>query len=229
MGSFRHRVLGVPVGILILFLAFADLMLAFPHLDLAVSGFFYTPGSGFEIAGTPAERLAYHSVPALLIFVNLALIGLWLYNRLTRRGLLDFDGPKLAFLLCLLILVPGLIVNQVLKEHWGRARPVNITEFGGKLSFTPAFVQSDQHGGAFSSGHAAAAFYLTAVAVTLFGRRSPWTVAALGYGALVGLARIAAGGHFLSDVITSGLLVLVGYLFLEWLFVRHRGTAGPGD
>ena len=229
MDSFRHRVLGVPVGILILLLAFADLMLAVPRLDLAVSGFFYTPGSGFQMAGTAVERLFYYSVPALLISVNLALIGLWLYNRLKRRALLGFDGRKLAFLLCLLILVPGLIVNQVLKEHWGRARPVNITEFGGTLAFTPAFVLSDQHGRAFSSGHAAAAFYLTAVAATLFGRRSAWTIAALGYAIVVGLARIAAGGHFLSDVITSGLLVLIGYLALNELFVRRQGAAAAED
>jgi lipid A 4'-phosphatase len=224
----QQRFLGIPIGLLILFLAFAVLMLAVPQLDLDLSGLFYTPGAGFEIRDQLWERVIYRSVSVLMVTVNLGLIALWLLNRRTGRGLLGFDGRKLAFLLCLLALLPGLLVNQVLKEHWGRARPADVTEFGGQSRFTPAFVHSDQEGGSFCSGHAAAAFYLVAVAATVFGTRSRWVALAVLYALLVGFGRFAAGGHFISDVITSGFLVLFGYLVLHRLFFgeRHK-TAAP--
>ncbi|MGB5831641.1 MAG: phosphatase PAP2 family protein [Thiohalocapsa sp.] len=215
---YRRRLYGVPVTAIVFFLAFASLMLAFPGIDLALSRPFYTPGMGFEANGRRWERVLYHSIELLMVTVNLSLIGLWLFNRRARPSLLKFNGRKLLFLLCLLALLPGLIVNQVLKENWGRARPVNVVEFGGDLRFTPPFVTSDQQGGSFSSGHAAAAFYLVAVAAILFGRRSRWVLATTVYAVLIGLVRIAAGGHYASDVLTSGFLVLFGYLILHRLF-----------
>ena len=221
----RRDVLGIPVAGLILFFAFADLMLALPRIDLASSALFYTPGVGFAMDGQHWERVVYHSVEWLMVAVNLALVALWLLNRIARRTVLGVTGRKLALLLCLLAMLPGLLVNQILKENWGRARPAQVTEFGGERRFTPAFVYSDQGGGSFSSGHAAAAFYLVAVAAVLRGPRSGWVIITALYAALVGFARIAAGGHFLSDVVTSAFLVLFGYLALRRLFFRNVSAA----
>ncbi|MCF7976580.1 MAG: phosphatase PAP2 family protein [Chromatiaceae bacterium] len=149
---------------------------------------------------------------------------------LTRRGDLRLakpskvsaarlvSGRQLGFLLLLLALVPGLIVNQVFKEHWGRARPIQLEPFGGHRTFTPAFVVSDQNGGSFSSGHVAAAAWLVAVPVVLFGVSSIWTGVALLYLLAMVLARMAAGAHFLSDTLTSILLVWLGFLILQRLF-----------
>jgi lipid A 4'-phosphatase len=218
--SFRHPIAGVPVGWLILFLLFANAMLAFPQIDQAVSGLFYTDGIGFQAQGTVWEQVLYRSVPVLMLLGNLALVGVWAINRWGRQRLLRLTGRKLALLLCLLALLPGLLVNQVLKEHWGRARPVQVSAFGGDRPLTPAFVRVEGNGGSFSSGHVAAAAYLIAVAHLLGGPRSGWLIAAALYTALVGLARMAAGGHFLSDVLTSVFLVLLGYLLLRHLIGR---------
>jgi lipid A 4'-phosphatase len=222
--SLREPVAGIPIGWLLLFLAFANLMLAFPGIDLAVAGWFYTPGAGFGALGTPWERLLYHSVEVLMVAGNLALILVWVLNRRQRRrgaaALLGLSGRKLALLLCLLALLPGLVVNQIFKEHWGRARPVQVSALGGDRPFTPAFVHTGARGGSFCSGHVAAAAYLIAVAHLLGGPRSGWFIAAVLYTALVGLARMAAGGHFLSDVLASVFLVLLGYLLLRHLFCR---------
>jgi lipid A 4'-phosphatase len=228
MRAFRRRLLGVPVGWLILFLVFADLMLAFPQIDLAVAGLFYTPGVGFGALGQPWERLLYRSVEWLMLAGNLALIAVWIANRRGGRRLLGLTGRKLLLLLCLLALLPGLLVNQVFKEHWGRARPVQVTAFGGDRPFTPAFVDTRGSGGSFSSGHVAAAAYLIAVAHLLGGARSPWVPLAAVYTAAVGIARMAAGGHFLSDAVTSVFLVLFGYLVLRRLFrCDAQCPAGP--
>jgi lipid A 4'-phosphatase len=143
---------------------------------------------------------------------------------------LGLTGRKLALALCLLALLPGLLVNQVLKEHWGRARPAQIGAFGGVRPFTPAFVYTGRQGGSFSSGHVAAAAYLIALAHLLRGPRSGWLLLAAVYTALVGFARMAAGGHFLSDVVTSVFLVLLGYLMLRRIFCGPSQTspAAPG-
>jgi lipid A 4'-phosphatase len=224
LAPFRQRIAGIAVGWLILFLAFANAMLAFPRIDLTVAGLFYTPGVGFTALGQPWERVLYRSVEVLMLAGNLSLVGLWLHGRGSGRRLLGVTGRRLALLLCLLALLPGLLVNQVLKEHWGRARPVQVEQFGGERPFTPAFVYTGEGGGAFSSGHVAAAAYLIAVAHLLGGPRSTWILLAALYTALVGLARMAAGGHFLSDVLTSVFLVLFGYLVLRRLFC---GDAPP--
>ena len=51
--------------------------------------------------------------------------------------------------------------------------------------------------------------------------------AALGFGAFVGLVRIAQGGHFLSDVVWAGLLVFGTTAILHWWIVERDGLAAP--
>jgi len=115
-------------------------------------------------------------------------------------------------LLVVLAIGPGLVVNGILKEHWGRARPRDVTEFGGDRRFTPAFVISDQceRNCSFTAGHPSAGFALAALGYAYASRRKRWQViaAATGFGLIVGLARVAAGGHFLSDVLFSGVIVI---------------------
>jgi membrane-associated phospholipid phosphatase len=53
------------------------------------------------------------------------------------------------------------------------------------------------------------------------GKRRIAIIAALGFGALIGLGRIAAGRHFLSDIVDAGLIVFgVTWLLHEWIVVR---------
>jgi membrane-associated PAP2 superfamily phosphatase len=118
------------------------------------------------------------------------------------------------FILFFLILGPGLIVNVLLKDNIGRARPHEIVEFRGEHSFTPFWKPGDSGANSsFPSGHAAIAF----------ASMGPWflirrrnrgdeyqlLLAASGWGLVVGAARIIQGGHFLSDVIWAGGLVFI--------------------
>lgn len=233
--------MGAPplLAVSILFFALADLWLAFPQIDLSVARLFATPEGDFVARGAVWEQFMYGSVDALLLIVGLGLISAWAIGRWrASAGATEPDeaqqaqGPqervmgsiarrvtdrRLAFLLLLLVLVPGLIVNAIFKEHWGRPRPIQLEAFGGHRTFTPAFVVSDQGGGAFSSGHVAAAAWLVAVPVVLFGVGSIWTGMALLYLLAMVLARMAAGAHFLSDALTSILLVWMGFLVLQRL------------
>lgn len=123
---------------------------------------------------------------------------------------------QVLYILLFLALGPGLVVNFVLKDHLGRARPREVIEYGGSLPFTQIW----QHGAAggnssFPSGHAAIAFSLIAPWFIYRERRKKvaWIFlsSGLSYGSLIGLTRILQGGHFLSDVMWSGGIVyLVG-------------------
>jgi len=229
----RRTLLWVPIPVWLAFVAMAAVLVLVPAIDLAVSALFYEPSAGFSNRGRIWEQMLFHSVPIAMYAVNLGLIA-WCVVR-ALRGLRSGRpcGRDLAYLLLLLALAPGLIVNALFKEQWGRARPVQVVELGGDRAFSPAFVRSDQRGGSFSSGHAAAAAYLVVVAWLFAGRwRILWITLATAYALLVGVARIAAGGHFLSDVLTSYFVValaafiLFGSLFGEPL---HRvRPARPG-
>lgn len=189
-------------------LALIVLLTIFPSLDLGISTLFFTPDTGFTIDGVWYERMVYRSVQYLLILVGLGLLLMWVNGRrLAPEATKLISGRQLVFLLLLLALGPGLLVNEGMKENWGRSRPVDLLQFGGDKTFSPAFVFSDQGGKSFPSGHAAAAFYLVAVAFVVVPRRRLWLWLAFGYGVLVGGMRVASGGHFLSDVVTSVLVV----------------------
>jgi lipid A 4'-phosphatase len=125
--------------------------------------------------------------------------GRW--RGLPRRGWL--------YLLLALLVGPGLIVNLGLKEHWGRARPSYVAEFGGPQRYTPPLApthECDSNCG-FVSGDAALAFFLMAGAFVDPRRRRAWLLAGLAAGGVVGFWRMAAGGHFLSDIVFAGLVV----------------------
>jgi lipid A 4'-phosphatase len=209
---------------MILFVAAANLWLAFPQLDLAVSGLFIGPEGGFPARGQPWEQLLYGSIGKVLVVIGVALIAAWAVARLRRVQTPRITGRRLLFLLLLLALIPGVLVNLVLKEHWGRARPVQLETFGGSRAFTPAFVISNQGGSSFPSGHVAAATWVVAVAIALFGPWSILTLMAWLYLLAMALARIAAGGHFISDATTAALLVWIGYLVLKPLLLDNRSA-----
>ncbi|HHO49224.1 MAG TPA: phosphatase PAP2 family protein [Desulfobacteraceae bacterium] len=138
------------------------------------------------------------------------------------------------FLLLLLAIGPGLLVNVALKDHLGRARPREIHEFGGQYAFTQIWQHGDTgKNSSFPSDHAAVAFYLITPWFVLRGRNlvlrgrnriqaACWLAGGLTYGCLVGTARILQGGHFLLDVLWAGALVyLSGEIITQALSLNH--------
>lgn len=225
-----RRFLNAPVWLWLAFAGVGVIFILLPQLDLAVSGLFHTPGVGFPARGTWFERLVHQSTYWFLVLGTPALVGLWLAH---RRGWLrdslpgwGIGGRDLALLLLVLVLGPGLLVNGILKEHWGRARPLDCQEFGGTRVFSPAFVPSDQGGNSFSSGHASGSSYWVVVALVLAPRRRLWLWLALGYSLLVAWARLAAGGHFLSDILVSWFIVALLAYWLDGLLSPSPPESG---
>ncbi|MCX6076330.1 MAG: phosphatase PAP2 family protein [Campylobacterales bacterium] len=207
------KYLNIKLYFWLLFFCASLIFIFFPQIDLYISSLFYD-GKSFPANGMWLEELFYYSVQPIIITFALVSLALFAYNFFTKKNILNMNAKVVLYLLLVLGVAPGLIVNVTLKDNWGRARPAEITNFGGTKEFTPAFIPSNQGGYSFSSGHAAAAFSLIGFALLSRKRKKFWMSLAFAYGVFVSLARMSAGGHFLSDVVTSFFIVtLFTYIF----------------
>ena len=214
-----------------IFAAALMLFLLRPQLDLLFSSVFFSRGRGFVLESWPPIILIYRSVPWVAWGIVLVTAGAAIWLFLVGRPLWRFDRKALLFVAFSTALGPGFLANTVLKDHWGRARPVQIEAFGGPHHFTPAPLPAAEcaRNCSFVSGHAALGFSLVAFAFLLQPGppRRRGIGAALAVGGVVGLVRIAQGAHFLSDVVFAGLLVFGTTALLYWWIVERDGFAAP--
>ncbi|MCH7544485.1 MAG: phosphatase PAP2 family protein, partial [Proteobacteria bacterium] len=214
-----------PYQFIIAVVAAAILFLQFPGVDLSFSRLFYQPGEGFFPRGSLAVDILYALAIVIAYAVAIFVVGASLARLVPRLRRLWVRPRVIAFIALSLALGPGLIVNSLLKDNVGRARPFMIVEFGGAKTFSPALVTSDQcpRNCSFVSGHAAATFFLVTLAFLVRAprRRRAAMAGALAFGAATGLGRIALGAHFLSDVVFAGFIVYaVAWALHELLLVR---------
>ena len=202
-------------------LGFAALFALLPRLDLAVSGWFYDAQRGFAANDSALVRGIYEAVLWGSRGLLFALAGAFVAACAARGALAARRRVQLGFLALAFFLGPGLIVDVALKNHWGRARPSQVQEFGGTQRYTAPLVISDQcaNNCSFVSGHASAGFALLAFGLLTQGKaRRRWVLAGIAVGLVAGVVRIMQGGHFLSDVIFSFYFTTAGVLLAAALF-----------
>ena len=199
----------------------------FPNIDLYVSSLFYH--NGFYLKDTLFAVVIYKLTIIITATFALALVGLLLYEIASKK--IFVRKRVLIYLLLSLILGPGLIVNVALKNHFGRARPSQIKAFGGTKTFTPAAVVANQcqKNCSFTSGHAAAAFYFLSLLPLVKRRKALFAAIVVLWGGLVGFVRIIQGGHFLSDVICSALIVYLVAKILYYLLFERKSYETLGS
>jgi hypothetical protein len=109
-----------------------------------------------------------------------------------------------------LVVGPGLLANALFKDHWQHPRPRDLIEFGGPLHYVPSPLIGTEGGASFPCGHCSVGFMFAAGWWIWRRRRPAWAAASLAgglaLGALLGVGRMAAGAHFLSDIVWSALL-----------------------
>jgi len=188
--------------------------LSLPKLDLWIAAQFYD--DSFYLKTNPLVKAIYHFFAKIHIFVLFLLIGLLIHYSAKQHKVKKCIN---LYLLCCLLVGPGLLVNVVLKDNsLGRPRPVHIEEFGGNMSYTPPFKYSGacSKNCSFVSGHVSIGFYL--MALFWVGRSRKWLFFGIALGVIIGFTRMMQGGHFLSDVIFAGWTVYFTCLMLAKLF-----------
>lgn len=212
-----------------------------PNIDMEIERYFYVDGH-FQSNGLVWFIYTFGVVPGWIIAIgSLALFGMsFIYSSLKPW--------RLYILLPLLTMIvgAGIIIDKSFKDHWGRPRPKQIQEFGGPQNFhpfyKPNFFNSNEPSKSFPSGHCSMGFLFFSVALVgkrLGDRRLFWLgiASALILGAFLGYARMAAGGHFFSDVFMSAAIMWWSALFCEWLlfqklsiyFFQFKGTHETAD
>ena len=171
------------------------------------------------------SKMIYRLVPWITVCMVVFPIS-WVIWSAAKR---DERQTKLAKRFSIIVLLsltlgPGLLVNTVFKGNWGRARPYQVLR-DGKI-FTPVwqanFKERSQH--SFSSGHASIGFFLGIPLLALGRKRTAVIVSAAG-GLIVGGVRILQGGHYLTDVLFSGIFVwlvawIVIYFTDKWYYKK---------
>ena len=202
----------------------ATLFVAWPQIDLAASGLFYR-GEGQWVLERHSRWLflPYRGLPRIGQALVVVLLALWLLSFVKRFQKLRARRVLFGFILVSGLLGPVVLVDATLKEHSGRARPERIEQFGGIRQFTPAFLVADQceKNCSFVSGHVATASFIMAFGwLGAPAVRRRWLLASIGFGAFMALARMAPGGHFLSDTIFAWFATYFTLWLTEWLFRR---------
>ncbi|HKU17172.1 MAG TPA: phosphatase PAP2 family protein [Steroidobacteraceae bacterium] len=214
--------------ILACFAASSLLFKAFPGVDIGVSRLFFD--GSFYLRQRWWATFMHESMGWFLCLCLTGVVGLYAWNKLSKRNLCGIDGKRVVYLFLVLIVGAGLIVNVALKDNFGRARPRDIAEFGGSRQYTPPFVVSGEcdKNCSFSSGEAAGGFFPLALALA-FGRRRALFVAAAGFGVVVSFCRVATGAHFFSDTVVSFFVMLtvaeVLYFYMVYPEIEREARA----
>ncbi|MGE0314677.1 MAG: phosphatase PAP2 family protein [Lautropia sp.] len=219
-------------------LAFVLVFSIAPQLDLRLSALFFDAHANPPVFPYDRAEWMVEFTRITLLAANVALaiaVCWWVFElfRPSRRRL------QVTIVALSLVLGPGLVVNEVLKPLWSRARPRDTTLFAGDQHFTPVYrLPGDcSRNCSFPSGHGGAAF---APLVGIFvSRRRRWLWCGLASGGAIGYARLLSGSHFLSDILASGIIVVAVSSLVTLLVILHDSRrrqrtrtsdphAGPG-
>lgn len=197
--------------------------LIWPELDLWVAQLFYVPGLGFVAdhwAWVPVWHMSVPWAGRLMVVTGLLTLA-------TRRPRLSVaQRRKVASLMVCMLLGLWLVMHVGFKDHWGRARPNEITAFGFTHAYTSPLTPSSacDNNCSFMSGHAGTGFALIAWGALASTRtRRRWLTIGWAAGLTLGLVRMGQGGHFLGDVLFGGLLLWACAWLTRWVYVRWRG------
>lgn len=204
------------------------------HLDIEIAGLFFN----WDGVGNPWPLQDYwlwrglydFGLPSVVVAGVIALF-VALRNQFIHSHV-GLRNPALYFL-AVILLGPLLMVNLVLKDHWGRPRPREVVEFNGHYDYQPPVVVGDSGRKSFVCGHCSSGYMLFAFYFMLDKGKNLALLCTLLYSFLIGFARMTAGGHFVSDILWSGYVVfgvcwfLYYIVFREFVYEEHLQHAMP--
>ncbi len=177
--------------------------------DVFVSDLFYFDNAQFFLQSYSVLSVFFRDIllPFLIVYLFfLPILGNFLPIHQFYLGH-KFSFKEIVFIWLTGISTLVLIVNVLLKNMWGRARPNDILQFGGNEVFTPwyKFGESCVSNCSFVSGDASVGFAL--IIFYFITKKNIYIYLSVLLGVCLGFIRIIAGGHFLSDVIFCQIVV----------------------
>jgi lipid A 4'-phosphatase len=199
-----------------------------PALDLQIAGWFQTPG--VKAALTPLypwfDTLRDCNVALSSAFVIVA-VGTLIIKLIWPRQRTLMSLRTALLVIFTFALAPALLVNSILKPYSGRPRPAAVVELGGTQRFVQWWDFSGECDGncSFVSGEASGAYALLAPAAAA---PMPWRTVAIAavvvYGTAIGVMRMAATGHFATDIVFAGVFTALIVWLLHGCIYRWPRT-----
>ncbi|MDB4860223.1 phosphatase PAP2 family protein [Alphaproteobacteria bacterium] len=221
-GSLKISQTSIVTKVLIVFFILATFVTVAPSLDLYISSLFYYGDRQFLIQSYYPVSILFRKI--LLPFILIYIFILPVVLRFLPLQKIYF-GYKFSLSEIVYIWISGtvtmlLMVNVVLKNMWGRARPNDVSFFNGFQDFTPWYKISNACAlnCSFVSGDSSAGFLL--IIFYFITKKKIYLYLGLILGSLLGFIRISAGGHFFSDIIFSQIVVIITILASFFLYIK---------
>jgi len=195
------------VGIPAIILCIGTLIFRFTNVDIAIEELFFVPTVGWVSKNVRFWKFLHDFGPLPAIITSIFFLLLFIASFRIRR--VAAYRKTALFIVLVMLLGPGLIINSIFKDHWGRPRPRSIHKFEGHLTYLPIWQKGiSGNGHSFPSGHASMGYFLM-TPFFLFRKRARrravgFLTLGIGLGLLIGLGRMIQGGHFASDVMWAG-------------------------
>ncbi len=202
----------------------------FPQLDLMVSAPFNTmvsDGYNFSLRLSQPLQLARDIGLWVGTAVIVSVVAALAFKLILPRRRLLLSGRAILFLMTTVALGPGLVANIVLKDHWARPRPIEVTQFGGTEHFVAWWDPRGEcdNNCSFVSGDVSGAVWTIAPAVLV---PPPWRALACGAALALGIGmaalRIVMGAHFFTDTLFAGVFTFLIIWLVHGLIYRWPRT-----
>lgn len=197
----------------------------FPEVDIAVTQFFYADQGVFKANDWLLVKGVYHLTPWIGRFAFIFAVCILFLSILSPPKVSRRHWRRAAAVVSVVVLGIGLLVHTALKDGMGRPRPRDVQNFMGATAYVPVMVPSQfcQTNCSFVSGHAAVGFAIMSVGMLgVRRRRQFWLFTGMLAGGLIGLVRVSQGGHFLSDVVFSLIVIWGSHLLIRAVWLRFR-------
>ncbi len=194
-----------------------------PAFDLYVSSLFYISESQFILQSFHLTSLVFRKIliPIILIYLLvLPLISKYLKVNKLFFGY-NFSINEILLIWFSQIVSLLIVVNLLLKNYWGRARPNDIVEFGGNELFTPWYKISEGclSNCSFVSGDASVGFGM--IILYFITKKAFFLKISMLCGLSLGIIRIIAGGHFMSDILFAAIFVSLSNVIIYQCYKKY--------
>ena len=201
---------------------------AYPFFDISFSNFFYSGNNQFIVQHYLVHKVYFYEfiirelmLPIIVIFLLFFPIFIKFFKNIKNK-FSDFNlKTKDILYIWSSALMVTIIVENIFKNFWGRARPVDTTIFGGQKDFTTWINYSSECATncSFVSGDASVGFFIACMYYIT--KKNIYLYLSVIFGLIIGITRIGAGAHFLSDILMSFVLINIilftnNYCFKQW-------------